>query len=83
MAWLPGSIKGSLNRAVANSPTLSSAFTKAGSALAAVAASPTVQRTVLGVQDRLLGRVELSVAVRAKEARCAPQAHARADAFPF
>jgi hypothetical protein len=70
MAWLPsipGSLKGSLNRAVANSPTLSSAFTKAGSALAAVAASPTVQRTVLGVQDRLLGRTELSVAVRTRQ----------------
>jgi hypothetical protein len=64
MSWL----KGGFNRAVASSPALSSAFSKAGAAVAAVAASPTVQRTVAGVQDRLLGRQELAVAVRVAEA---------------
>ncbi len=69
-------LKGSLKSAVASSPALSSALTKASTALSAVAASPTVQRTVLGVQDRLLGRQELGVAVRARAAT-PPRAAAR------
>jgi len=65
MSWL----KGSLNRAVASSPTLSSAVAKAstaaGSAYGFVA--PSISKAVSAVSDRLGARQELTAAVRQLE----------------
>lgn len=81
-AWL----KGSLNRAVASSPTLSSAVAKASTAASSVYgfAAPAVSKAVSAVSDRLGARQELTAAVRPLRVcqRATPPRRADACACP-